>query len=119
MMSDCIFCRIIAGEIPCKRVYEDDEVLAFHDIHPLTPVHFMIIPKTHITSLAHAEASHQALLGKMMLLAPQLAKEQGLPDGFRTMINTGVGGGQEVPHLHIHILGGGVPRSMKSLINPV
>jgi histidine triad (HIT) family protein len=117
-MSDCIFCRIIKGEIPCKKVYEDQDVLAFHDIHPLTPVHFMIIPKTHVTSLAHCQQEHQALLGKILLLAPELAKEQGLPDGFRTMINTGAGGGQEVPHLHVHVLGGGPPRSMKSLINP-
>jgi histidine triad (HIT) family protein len=107
MMSDCLFCRIARGEIPCAKVYEDDEVLAFHDIHPAAPVHFMLIPKLHIASLADAEEVHAALLGKMLLLAPKLAKEQGLDHGFRTVINTGSGGGQEVFHLHIHVIGGG------------
>lgn len=106
-MSDCLFCKIARGEIPCDKVYEDDEVLAFHDIHPVAPVHFMLIPKLHLASLADAEECHAALLGKMMLLAPRLAKEQGLELGFRTVINTGRGGGQEVFHLHIHVIGGG------------
>ncbi len=108
-MTDCIFCKIAAGTIPSRKIYEDDDVLAFHDIHPIAPVHFLIIPKAHLVSLAECEASHQALLGKMMALAPKLAKEQGLTDGFRTMINTGKGGGQEVFHLHIHIFGGILP----------
>jgi histidine triad (HIT) family protein len=106
-MSDCIFCRIVRGEIPCRKVYEDDDVLAFHDIHPAAPVHFMLIPKLHLASLMHAEEAHAALLGKMMLLAPKLAKEQGLDNGFRTVINTGSGGGQEVFHFHVHVIGGG------------
>lgn len=106
-MSDCIFCKIVRGEIPCRKVYEDDDVLAFHDIHPAAPVHFMLVPKLHVTSLMHAEEAHAALLGKMMLLAPKLAQEQGLDNGFRTVINTGKGGGQEVMHLHIHVIGGG------------
>lgn len=106
-MSDCIFCKIVRGEIPCRKVYEDDEVLAFHDIHPAAPVHFMLVPKLHIASLMHAEERHAALLGKMLLLAPKLAQEQGLDNGFRTVINTGKGGGQEVFHLHIHVIGGG------------
>ena len=106
-MSDCLFCKITRGEIPCSKLYEDDDVLAFHDINPVAPVHFMLIPKLHIASLADAEESHAALLGKMLLLAPKLAKEQGLDNGFRTVINTGKGGGQEVFHLHIHIIGGG------------
>ncbi len=106
-MSDCLFCKIIRGEIPCNKVYEDDDVLAFHDINPVAPVHFMLIPKQHIASLDDADESHAALLGKMLLLAPKLAKEQGLDNGFRTVINTGKGGGQEVFHLHIHIIGGG------------
>ena len=88
-------------------MYEDDEVLAFHDIHPVAPVHFMLIPKQHIDTLADARDVHGALLGKMLLLLPRLAKEQGLEDGFRTVINTGRGGGQEVFHLHIHVIGGG------------
>lgn len=106
-MSDCIFCKIVAGEIPSKKVYEDDDVYAFHDINPLAPVHFMIIPKVHVDSLADCDASHAVLLSKMLLLVPKLAKEQGLVDGFKTAINTGKGGGQLVFHLHVHVLGGG------------
>jgi histidine triad (HIT) family protein len=105
-MDDCIFCKIVRGEIPSNKVYEDADVLAFHDIHPVAPVHFMLVPKLHVASLMEAREEHAALLGRMMLLAPRLAKEQGLDDGFRTVINTGKGGGQEVLHLHIHIIGG-------------
>ncbi len=113
-MSDCLFCKISRGEIPSRKVYEDDEVYAFHDIHPVAPVHFMLIPKLHLDSLAHAEEQHAALLGRMMTLAPRLAAEQGLTNGFRTVINTGKGGGQEVFHLHIHIIGGGnIPPMVK------
>ena len=111
-MSDCIFCKIVAGEIPSRKVYEDSDVIAFHDINPVAPVHFMIVPKEHIASLADAHARHEMLLGRMLLLAPILAKEQGLPDGFRTVINTGRGGGQEVFHLHMHIIGGNGPRPL-------
>ena len=113
-MSDCIFCKIARGEIPCRKVYEDDEVLAFHDINPAAPVHFMLVPKQHLASLADADESHAALLAKMLLLAPKLAKEQGLSDGFRTVINTGRGGCQEVFHLHVHVIGGGnIPPMVK------
>jgi histidine triad (HIT) family protein len=108
-MNDCIFCKIAKGEIPSRKVYEDEDVFAFHDINPVTPVHFLIIPKTHISSLAEADLSHQALLGKMLALAGRLAREQGLADGFRSIINTGRVGQQEVYHLHIHILGGPQP----------
>ncbi len=108
-MSDCLFCKIIRGEIPSRKVYEDDDILAFHDIHPATPVHFLIIPKLHIHSLAEADASHAAILGKIMASAGRLAREQGLTDGFRTIINTGRIGRQEVYHLHVHILGGPEP----------
>ena len=106
-MSDCIFCKIVAGEIPSRKVYEDEEVYAFHDIRPIAPVHFMLIPKLHVASLADCSAVQQDVLGRMLLLAPKLAKEHGLDDGFRTMINTGASGGQEVFHLHIHVFGGG------------
>jgi histidine triad (HIT) family protein len=106
-MDDCLFCRIIRGEIPCREVYQDDEVLAFHDINPVAPVHFMLVPKLHLATLADAGDADQALLGRMLLLAPRLAREQGLEDGFRTVINTGKGGGQEIFHLHIHVIGGG------------
>ncbi len=107
MSENCIFCKIVRGEIPSSKVYEDDELFAFHDIHPVAPVHFMLIPKLHLASLAEAEEKHGDLLGRMLLLAPRLAREQGLHNGFRTVINTGEGGGQEVFHLHIHIIGGG------------
>lgn len=106
-MDNCIFCKITRGEIPSRKVYEDDEVFAFHDIHPVAPVHFMLIPKLHLDSLAQATEAHSALLGKMLTLAPRLAQELGLQHGFRTVINTGRGGGQEVFHLHIHVIGGG------------
>jgi len=110
---DCIFCKIVAGQIPSRQVYEDDEVFAFHDINPVAPVHFMIIPKAHLASLDNCTAVHQALLGKILLLAPKLSREQGLADGFRTIINTGRGGGQEVFHLHVHVIGGGKARPMQ------
>jgi len=106
-MSDCLFCKIARGEIPCRKVYEDDEVLAFHDINPVAPVHFMLVPKLHLATLDDAGDEHAALLGKLLLLAPRLAREQGLDNGFRTVINTGKGGGQEIFHLHIHVIGGG------------
>ena len=113
-MSDCLFCKLSRGEIPCKKVYEDDEVLAFHDINPVAPVHFMLVPKLHLATLADAEDKHAGLLGKMLLLAPKLAEEQGLNSGFRTVINTGKGGGQEIFHLHIHVIGGGnIPPMVK------
>ena len=110
---DCIFCKIVAGQIPSKNVYEDEEVLAFHDINPWAPVHFLIIPKAHIISMAHVGPEHQALLGKILTLAPKLALEQGAkpyPDGgFRIVTNTGKEGGQEVHHLHFHVMGGPRP----------
>jgi len=105
-MNHCIFCKIVRGEIPSKKVYEDGEILAFHDINPLAPVHFMLIPKQHVESLADVRGAHQDVLGKMMVLAPKLAEEQGCKDGFRTIINTGRVARQDVFHLHIHIIGG-------------
>ena len=108
-MESCIFCKIVRGEIPSKKVYEDADVFAFHDIHPLAPVHFMIIPKQHVASLAECDSSHEAVLGKMLAIASRLAREQGSPDGFRTIINTGRVGRQEVYHLHMHVIGGPEP----------
>mgnify|MGYP002515987050 FL=1 len=108
-MEDCIFCKIIRGEIPCKKIYEDSEFLAFHDINPAAPIHFLIIPKKHIVSLADVTAEDTELLGRLMALVPKLAKENGCTDGFRTIINTGKNGGQAVAHLHIHVLGGPHP----------
>ena len=106
MNEDCIFCKIIAHEIPAKKIFEDDDVIVFNDIKPIAPVHFLIVPKQHIVSLAECQLSKQILLGKILLLAPKLATELGLK-GFRTMINTGPEGGQEVFHLHVHVFGGG------------
>lgn len=108
-MSDCIFCKIVRGEIPSKKVYEDEDIFAFHDINPIAPVHFMIVPKVHVASLYDAGPEHQAVLGKILAKAGELARGQGLADGFRTIINTGRIGHQEVYHLHVHILGGPEP----------
>lgn len=105
--GDCIFCKIVNSSIPCRKVYEDDEVFAFHDINPVAPVHFMVLPKLHLPSLQEANDSHTTLLGKILILVPKLALAQGLERGFRTVINTGKGGGQEVFHLHVHVIGGG------------
>lgn len=105
-MTDCIFCKIIEGSIPCTKVYEDEWVFAFKDIQPKAEVHVLVIPKQHIERLDHLDNSHAELIAHMMLILPQLAKSQGLDTGFRTIINTGPGGGQEVGHLHIHLLGG-------------
>ena len=106
---DCIFCKIVAGQIPASKVFEDEELLAFHDIHPWAPVHVLVIPKLHIASLVEVGPQHDALLGRMLGLAPRLMKELGVANGFRTVINTGRDGGQEVPHLHMHVFGGPRP----------
>ena len=104
-MTDCIFCKIAAKQIPSGIVYDDEEMLCFKDINPAAPVHLLLIPKVHFDSLAHALPEHEALLGKMMMRVPHIAREAGLTNGFKTQINTGKGGGQEVFHLHIHIMG--------------
>ncbi len=113
MTDKCLFCRIARGEVPSRKAYEDDQFLAFHDINPAAPVHLLVIPKLHVDSLITAGPEHEALLGKLVSLAPRLAKEQGCDNGFRVVINNGPDGGQEVYHLHIHILGG--PRPWKRL----
>ncbi len=107
--DNCVFCKIVKGEIPSRKVYEDDDILAFHDIHPVAQVHFMLIPKEHVESLDQVQVRHQTVLGKMMLLASRLAREQGSPDGFRTVVNTGRIGRQDVLHVHMHVLGGSDP----------
>lgn len=104
--QDCIFCRIVRGEIPARKVYEDDEILAFHDTNPVAPVHFMVIPKRHIASLAEAAAEDAGVLGRMLAITGRLAREQGSPEGFRTIVNTGRIGRQDVMHVHIHVIGG-------------
>ena len=108
-MSDCIFCKIVDGKIPARKVYEDDDLLAFNDINPARPVHVLVIPKKHITSLATATPEDAPVLGRMLAMANEIATAQGSPDGFRIIINTGRVGHQEVPHLHIHIVGGPDP----------
>jgi histidine triad (HIT) family protein len=106
-MNDCVFCKILAGEIPAKKLYEDDEVAAFFDIQPQAPVHFLVIPKKHITSLMEAEEGDAALLGKLLLTAQRLAKEQGCGErGGRFVLNCKSDGLQTVEHLHVHVLGG-------------
>ena len=106
---NCIFCKIVAGQIPARKAYEDDELLAFHDINPWAPVHVLVIPKLHIATLADIGPEHSALLGRMLALAPRLMRELGVDNGFRTVINTGRDGGQEVYHLHMHVMGGPRP----------
>ena len=106
---DCIFCRIARGEIPSRKVHEDDEILAFHDINPSAPVHFLIIPKVHVENLYDADLSHQKVLGRMLGLAGELARKEGAGDGFRLIVNNGKVGRQEVYHLHMHVLGGPEP----------
>ncbi|TXI78336.1 MAG: histidine triad nucleotide-binding protein [Dechloromonas sp.] len=108
-MNDCLFCKIVEGKIPASKVYEDEDILAFKDIHPARPVHILVIPKKHITSLATVATEDAAVLGKMLVKANEIAVEQGSPDGFRVIINTGRVGQQEVPHLHMHIVGGPDP----------
>ncbi len=103
---DCIFCKIIAGTIPSKKVYEDDLAYAFADIDPKAPVHLLIVPRKHIASLAEAETADIPLVGQLHAVAKHLAVEHNLTSGYRTVINTGDQGGQTVSHLHVHLLGG-------------
>lgn len=104
---DCIFCQIVAGKIPSDVVYRDEEVIAFHDINPVAPTHLLIIPKKHIPSLAHLPDAETPLIGHMVKVANQLAREGGVAEsGYRLVINSGEQGGQLVPHLHMHLLSG-------------
>ena len=118
-MDNCIFCKIIERTIPSKLIFEDDDLIAFHDINPAAPVHLLIVPKQHISTLAECNPHHEAMLGKMLTLAPKLAHEHGCgyvaengtpaTGGFKTLVNTGPDGGQEVYHLHMHVIGGPRP----------
>jgi histidine triad (HIT) family protein len=103
---DCLFCKIAAGEIPSKKVYEDEKVLAFHDIEPQAPVHFLVIPKTHITGADKIEAENEAIVGHVFSVIAKAAKELGLENGFRVVNNCGKDAMQSVEHLHFHVLGG-------------
>ena len=115
-MSDanCLFCKIVRGEIASQKVYEDEDVFAFRDIRPLAPVHFMIVPKTHVANLYDADMTHHKALGKMLALAGELARKEGATEGFRTIINNGRVAHQEVYHVHMHVIGG--PNSLGPMI---
>lgn len=102
---DCVFCKIAAGEIPTEKIYEDEDIIAFNDLDPQAPIHFLVIPKKHITSLESVEESDSKLLGQIMLAIQKLAKDNNL-EGYRVVTNIGEDGGQTVPHLHFHVLGG-------------
>lgn len=106
MSADCLFCKIVEGKIPAKKIYEDELSLGFADINPQAPTHVLIIPKEHIASQAHAEEEHAALLGHLVAKAAEVARGAGLHNGYRVVINTGPDGGQTVDHLHLHLLGG-------------
>ena len=106
---NCIFCRIARGEIPSKKVYEDEDIVAFHDVRPQAPVHLLVIPREHVPTLYEAGAAQQRALGKMLAIAGELARKEGALEGFRAIINTGRVGHQEVYHLHMHVLGGPDP----------
>ena len=106
MPSDCIFCKIIAGEIPAEIVYRDDQLIAIRDIHPVAPIHLLVLPIRHLVSVADAQTADVGLLGALALIAARLAAEAGLGAGYRLVINTGPDGGQSVDHLHQHLIGG-------------
>ena len=103
---DCLFCKIVAGDIPSTKVYEDEQVLAFRDIAPQAPTHILVIPKAHIASVAEVSAQNSAVVAHIFEVIPQIARQEGLTDGFRVVSNCGEHAGQTVHHLHFHILGG-------------
>jgi histidine triad (HIT) family protein len=105
-MTDCLFCRIVRGEIPAKKVYEDDQTFAFEDIHPQGPTHVLVIPKKHVRGLKEATAEEAELVGRCHLTAAKIARERGIEDGYRTVLNVGPNSGQSVFHLHVHLIGG-------------
>ena len=105
-MNDCIFCRIVTGEIPSKKVYEDEHTYAFEDLDPKAPTHVLVVPKKHIRGLKEAEESDAEVVGRCHLTAAKIAKERGIEDGYRTVLNVGPGSGQSVFHMHVHLLGG-------------
>lgn len=106
-MADCIFCKIVAGQMPTDIIFQDDQLMVFRDIHPKAPVHLLIVSKEHIKSLYEIDEQHANLMGQMLLTLPKMAKMAGLSNGFRTIVNTGAGGGQVIDHIHFHLLGGG------------
>lgn len=117
MSDNCIFCKIVRGEIPSRKVFEDEHIYAFHDISPQRPVHILVVPKKHITSLADAGDDDTAALGRIMVEANRIAVAQGSTDGFRLIVNTGRVGCQDVMHVHAHILGG--PDPVGPMLKPI
>jgi histidine triad (HIT) family protein len=105
-MNDCLFCRVIRGEVPSKKVYDDEHTYAFEDIRPQAPVHVLVVPKKHIRGLKEAQAEDADIVGRCHLVAAQIARERGIENGYRTVLNVGPGAGQSVFHLHVHLLGG-------------
>jgi len=106
-MEDCLFCKIIKGEIPSQKVYEDEDIIAFNDIEPIAPVHILVIPKKHISTLAHMQDGDEKIVGKIYKVINQIAEEKSFKeDGYRVIVNCGENGGQEVMHLHFHVLAG-------------
>ena len=105
-MRDCIFCRIVRGKAPARIIYQDEDVTAFHDLHPRAPTHILIVPNQHISGVAAANAEDGPVLGKLLLVARRLAEQEDVVDGYRLVINNGRQAGQSVFHLHVHLLGG-------------
>ncbi|HXY47825.1 MAG TPA: histidine triad nucleotide-binding protein [Terriglobales bacterium] len=105
-MKDCLFCRIIRGEIPARRVYEDEHTLAFEDINPQAPTHVLVVPKKHIAGLKEAQPEDAELIGRLHLIAAQIGRQRGIEDGYRTVLNVGPRSGQSVYHVHVHLIGG-------------
>ena len=105
-MSDCVFCKIAAGEIPSNKVYEDDKIIVIHDLHPMAPVHVLFIPKEHICCANAITAENSSVIAHIFETVPKVAKELGLDNGYRVVNNCGEDGGQTVMHLHFHLLGG-------------
>ena len=105
-MTECLFCRIVNGDIPAKKVHEDEHVLAFEDLHPHAPTHVLIVPKKHIRGLKEAQAEDAELVGRLHLAAAEIARQRGIEDGYRTVLNVGPKSGQSVFHMHVHLLGG-------------
>jgi histidine triad (HIT) family protein len=105
-MSDCLFCKIVAGDIPSKKVFEDDHTFAFDDLDPKAPTHVLVVPKKHIRGLKEASGEEAEIVGRCHLVAAQIAKQRGIEDGYRTVLNVGPKSGQSVFHLHVHLLGG-------------
>jgi len=104
--TQCLFCRIIRGEVPSKKVHEDDQVYAFEDIHPQAPTHVLVIPKKHFVGLKEARAEDEEVIGRCYLVAAQIARDRKIENGYRTVVNVGPGAGQSVFHFHVHLLGG-------------